>query len=276
MIYKITADSASNVHKLDKIDFSNVPLKIITDVKEYVDDKSLNIVEMIKDLKSYKGRSSTACPSIGEWLESFGEADRVFAVTITSNLSGSYAAALEAKKIYEENNPYKKVCVVDTLSAGGEMQLIVEKIQEFICEGMDFEAICEKIEEYKKKTHLVFSLESLKNLANNGRVSHLVAAAAGVLGIRVVGRASSVGTLEPMHKVRGEKKAIETLYSEMKNNGFIGGKVCLTHCFNENAAQTLKNIIMKDFPKCDISVVQMNGLCTFYAEQGGMLIGFEG
>lgn len=276
MTYKIAADSASNMNELEKVDFSIVPLKISTDEREYVDDANIDTADMINYLKSYKGRSGTACPSIGEWIESFGDADRVFAVTITSGLSGSYAAAIEAKKIYEENNPSKKVYVVDTLSAGGEMQVIVEKIRDFIVEGLDFEVICEKIEEYKKKTHLVFSLESLRNLANNGRVSHLTAAAVGVLGIRVVGKASAEGTLEPIHKVRGEKKAIETLYAEMKNNGFCGGRACVTHCFNENMAQAMKDIILKNYPKCDVNVVQMTGLCSFYAEKGGVLIGFEG
>ena len=49
---------------------------------------------------------------------------------------------------------------------------------------------------------LIFVLQSLKNFANNGRVSPAVAKIAGIMGICIIGKASDVGTLEPIHKCR--------------------------------------------------------------------------
>lgn len=57
-----------------------------------------------------------------------------------------------------------------------------------------------------EKNQTVFALKSLHNLAQNGRVSKVVAAAAGVLGISVFGTASQEGTLEPSAKCRGRKR----------------------------------------------------------------------
>ena len=124
-------------------------------------------------------------------------------------------------------------------------------------------------------THLSFSLESLTNLARNGRVNPAVAKIAGVLGIRVVGVASDVGTLEPLHKIRGEKKALEALYQDMKDRGYKGGKVRIANCFNEPAGQTLEGLIRAQFPQAEVSHEKCGGLCSFYAEKGGLLVGYE-
>ena len=277
MTMKIVTDSSCNMFSLKHIAFESVPMKIRTDNKEYIDDINLDREAMVNDLLKYKGKSGTACPSVGEWLDAFGDSDMVFAVTITSNLSGSYNSAMDAKHLFEETYPEKKIHIVDSLSTGPEQDLIVEKLEELMLAGKSFEEIVEEINEYKRSTHLLFSLESLKNLANNGRVSPVVAAMAGILGIRLVGKASDEGTLEPMHKCRGEKKALETMISEMMNSkGYKGGKVVIGHGLNPNAAETLKTMILSRFPNADITIREHAGLDCFYAEKGGVLLGFEG
>ena len=113
-----------------------------------------------------------------------------------------------AKTAYEETYPDRKVYVFDSLSTGPEMALIIDKFKELIVSGVEFEEACEQIEVYSKSTGLIFMLESMRNLANNGRVSPLTAKMAGVLGIRVVGKASDKGELETLNKSRGEAKAL--------------------------------------------------------------------
>lgn len=275
MKFKIVSDSSSNVLALPGISFASVPLKINTSVAEYVDDENLNVERMVAEIKETKGKSGTSCPNINDWLQAFEGADHIFAVTITSNLSGSCTAALQAKEEYEAQHPGTNVHVIDTLSTGPEMRLIMEKLKQLIEEKLSFEQIKEAIGSYMKKTHLLFSLESLTNLARNGRVNPAVAKIAGVLGIRVVGKASDVGTLQQLYKCRGEKKALETLFEEMKRMGFQGGKTRISHCFNPEAAAKLKACIVSVFPKSDVRIEPTGGLCSFYAERGGLLIGFE-
>ena len=272
---KIVADSSSDVANFNELNFCSAPLKIITSVKEYIDDDKLNVEGMVDDLLKYSGKSSTACPSPEDWLSAFGDSEYVFCVTITSNLSGSYNSACTAKGLYEEEYPERKVYVVDSLSTGPEMQLIIEKIAECVKADMEFTQVCDAIKEYCKHTGLLFMLESMKNLANNGRVSPLVAKAVGLLGIRIVGKASDVGTLEVMEKCRGEKKALPAIVDNMKKIGFKGGKVIINHCFNPAAAENLKELIVSQFPNTDIIIGQNRGLCSFYAEKGGLLVGFE-
>lgn len=276
MKIKIITDSAANMLDMDGIDFESVPLRIVTDEKEYVDNSTLDVEQMVDELSVYKGRSGSACPGVGDWLDAFEGYDEVYCVTIISTLSGSYNSAMTAKHQYEEEHPGKKVFVLDSYSAGPEMRLHVEKLKELVHAGKAFDTICKEIKEYKEKhTALIFSLESLHNLANNGRVKPAVAKIAGMLGIRMVGDVSEDGQLHPTDKCRGEKKALLTIFKNMKSMGYKGGKLIIDHCYNENAARLLKEAVKAEFQNAKVVVAKTRALCSFYAEKGGLMIGFE-
>jgi len=275
MKIRIVADSSANLNTDLGRKLISVPLKITAGEKTFIDDENLDIKEMADHLASYNGKSGSACPGTGEWMEAFGDADWVFVITITSNLSGSYNAARVAMEEYLEEHPECKIHIFDSLSTGPELKLIVEKIEELAADGLEFDAICENVHEYMKTTYLEFNLKSLRNLANNGRVSPAVAKLAGMIGLHLVGKASEVGTLEPTDKVRGEKKAISTIYKNMKELGYKGGKVRIDHCMNIPAAEKLAEIIREDYPQADVVIDMVGGLCCFYAEVGGLMIGFE-
>lgn len=274
MIYKLVCDSSSNIHEFENIDYKSVPLKIVTAKKEYVDDINLDVEKMVNEVKETKGKSGTSCPNIGEWLSAFEGGDVVFAITITSRLSGSYSSAEEAAKIYMEAHPEAKVFVVDSLSTGPEMLLLMEHIRNLMLSEKSFEEIRDSVTEYQKHTNLFFSLESLTNLARNGRVNPAVAKIAGVLGIRVFGAATE-GVLDPISKIRGEAKTLDAMFAEMKKRGFSGGKVRIDHCLNPEGAKSLAEKILSEFPDCDLKIGVNKGLCSFYAERGGILTGFE-
>lgn len=276
MDIRIVVDSSANMLSLEGVPFRVVPLKIVNDQREYVDDASLDVPEMVGELSAYKGKTGTSCPNVGEWLEAFGDAEGVFTVAITSNLSGAHNAALQAAEVYMEEHPGRRVCCLDSLSTGPEMELIALRLRELIQEGLDFDTIERKIRDYMNRTHLLFMLESVENLAKNGRVNPLVAKAVGILGIRIVGKASDVGTLQQLHKCRGEKKGLDALMQEMSDLGFVGGRVSIAHVCNEALGYTVRERILERWPTADVQVTPTRGLCSFYAERGGVLVGFEG
>jgi DegV family protein with EDD domain len=273
--FKIVTDSSANLLAIQQPAFAFAPLKIIAAEREFVDDSNLNVEEMVAFFDSYKGKSKTSCPNPGDWLEAFGGADDIFCVTITSGLSGSYNAACVAKEMYETENPGKRVFVIDSLSAGPELVLIIEKLQEWIAAGKIYEEICQEIGQYTQKTGLLFALASLQNFAANGRVPMAVAKVAGILGIRIVGKASEQGTLQPLDKSRGEAKALKKILEYLTADGFRQGKVRIAHCANESAAQTLAQMIQETFPQADVQIAKCLGLCSYYAEKGGLLVGYE-
>lgn len=158
---------------------------------------------------------------------------RAIILTLTSGMSGSYSSALQTKAMYEEKNPTSKVIVVDTRSAGPELTVILHGIEDMIKGKVRFVDLEEKIAQYRTQTHLLFVLQSLHNLALNGRVSNAVAKVAGMLNIKIVGTASKDGKLEPLGKVRGMKRAIKDLVKKMKEMNYQGGEVIIDHCENQ-------------------------------------------
>ncbi len=274
MIRKLITDSSSDLNSTSGIELSAVPLKIMTAEREYIDNEDLDSTKMLEELKRYKGKSHSSCPNPDDYLTAFEGADEVFCVTITSGLSGSFNSANTAAKAFEEKGG--KALVIDSLSAGPECALIAEKLRQLMDDGKSFDQIKNEIGAYTKTTHLSFALQSLTNLARNGRVNPLVAKLCGVLGIRVVGVASEKGTLEMTGKARGEKNALDHIFSDMKNRGYKGGRVRIHHAGNERAARALEALILNEFSQASVTIRHTCGLCSFYAEEGGLLVGYEG
>lgn len=272
---KIVADSSCDIWELNGVDFAVAPMTISTDNKHYVDNQELDVRLMSEDLAKYKGISHTACPSVGSWLDCYEGYDEVFVVTLTGAMSGTYNSAMTAKGIYEEKNENVKVHVFDSLSTGPEMRLLIEKLKEMIEEDLTFEEIVEKGQDYLNHTRLFFALKSLHNFAMNGRVSKAVASAIGVLNISIFATASEEGTIQQISKCRGEKKVVKSMIEHLENAGYHGGKVRISHADNLKLAHNVRDKILELYPNADIIVYPMGGLCTYYAEKGGLLVGCE-
>ena len=274
MNYKIVSDSASNLLQGTQW-YQSVPLKILGQ-QEYIDDGSQDVAEMVHHLKHFKGKSSSSCPNVSDWLDAFEGHQCIFAVTITQRLSGSYNAAVQAANTYREEHPDARIYVIDSMAAGPEMAMIVDKIRTLMDQGLDPDQVMEQVKDYQSHLYTLFCLESLTNLARNGRVNPTVAKLAGVLGIRVCGEAQQ-GQIVPIHKARGAKKALNTLVEMIVERGFQDG--CLlrvAHCFAPETAQALGDAILEKFPNARFQMETTGVLCSYYAEQGGLMIGFEG
>ena len=275
-MFKIVSDSSSNVFSIPDVPYATTPLKINANGKEYIDTPQLDLPGMLADLRAFKGRSGSSCPNTGEWLDAFAGAQQVFGVTISKNLSGSYSAAMEAARQFTEEDPTRKVHIFDSMSAGPELAMLIDKLRSLIAEKLDFETVRKRAQEYHDRLHTLFCLRSLTNLARNGRVSPAVAKLAGVLGIRVVGAAEN-GQLAPAHKPRGEKKALQALLNMMQERGLENGSlVRIAHCYTPDSANALKELVQESFPLCRFIVEPTTALCSYYAEEGGLIIGFEG
>ena len=276
MRYQIVSDSSSNIFRMEGVNYTTVPMKIVAGEKEYIDTLGLDVHGMVADLKAHKGKSGSSCPNAQEWLEAFGDADMVFGVTISRNLSGSYNAAEAAAREFAEAHPDSRIHIFDTLSAGPEMAMVIEKIAELVGKGLSFEEIVAGARAYQNHTHILFCLESMNNLARNGRVKPAVAKIASVLGIRACGDAQN-GQIVPTQKPRGQKKATEVLANMIRERGFSNDSwLRIAHCFGEAQARLLIDAVKKDFPKARYTIEPTTALCSFYAEEGGLMIAMEG
>ena len=279
MTWKIVADSGCDYRQLPTpaidTEFVSVPLTIQIEDQVFIDDASLDIDQMMEAMYACPHASKSACPSPDDYIRSFEGAKNIFVVTITGTLSGSYNSARLAKNIYLEEHPDTNIHIIDSLSAGGQVDLFVEKINELIDQGLSFEEVVEAITAYQVKTKLLFVLAKVDNLVKNGRLSKLIGTVVGLLNIRMVGEASETGTLELLQKARGAKKSLQSAYEELIKAGYAGGRIVMAHRSNDKFCQQLSERVRETFPQADIKVLPTSGLCSFYAEEGGLLMGYE-
>lgn len=273
---KLIVDSSSNDRTSTDNDITVVPLTLTISGENFVDNQELNIDYFIEKMAKNKEEGKTSCPSIDAWLNALEGSKRAIIITVTSGLSGCYDSAFQAKNIYEKDNPDSSIIVVDSLSAGPELSVILSKIKKLIKDGIAFEDLENKIKEIQQHTHLLAILQSLHNLSLNGRVSPAVAKVAQLLKIAIVGKASDEGKLEPISKARGMQRAIKEVIKRMQEMDYSGGEVIIDHCNNAKDAQLLKEKLRDLYPSAQITIRSMCGLCTFYAEDGGLMIGFVG
>ena len=273
--FKLIVDSSSNMVNDPAHNVEVVPLTISFGGKDYIDDQNLNIQEFLSDMNKNQVAGKTTCPSIQAWLDALEGTEKAIIVTMTSGMSGTFSSALQAKNMYEEKHPSSQIIVVDSRSAGPELTIVLHGIEKMIQGDIRFVDLEEEIAEFRMHTHLLFILQSLHNLSLNGRVSPTVAKIAGLLKINLIGTASKDGKLEPLTKARGMKKAIRELLKYMKDDNYHGGEVIIDHCGNERDAETIKEKLQAEYPDAQITIRPMHGLCSFYAEEGGLMIGFN-
>ena len=272
---KLIIDSSSNMKSDPDHNVEVVPLTISFGGKDYIDDQNLNIREFLNDMNQNQVAGKTTCPSIQAWLNALEGTEKAIIITMTSGMSGTFSSALQAKTMYEEKHPTSQIIVVDSRSAGPELTIVLHGIEKMIQGDIRFVDLEEVIAKFRMRTHLLFILQSLHNLSLNGRVSPVAAKVAGLLKINLIGTASKEGKLEPLTKARGMKKSMRELLKYMKDDNYHGGEVIIDHCENEKDAEIIKDKILAEYPDAQVTIRPMRGLCSFYAEEGGIMVGFH-
>ena len=272
---KLIIDSSSNMKSDPDHNVEVVPLTISFGGKDYIDDQNLNIREFLNDMNQNQIAGKTTCPSSQAWLKALDGTEKANNRTVPSGMSGTFSSALQAKTMYEEKHPTSQIIVVDSRSAGPELTIVLHGIEKMIQGDIRFVDLEEVIAKFRMRTHLLFILQSLHNLSLNGRVSPVVAKVAGLLKINLIGTASKEGKLEPLTKARGMKKAMRELLKYMKDDNYHGGEVIIDHCENEKDAEIIKDKILAEYPDAQVTIRPMRGLCSFYAEEGGIMVGFH-
>lgn len=281
MNYKIIGDSSCDVTEAMKKDhhIAIAPLSLALDGVEYIDDDSLNLDAYLTKVNASKNTPKSACPSISDYTSLFaGEHDWTFVVTLSSELSGSYNSAMNAKELFMEENPGKKVHVVDSkMAASGEV-MIALKLSEMLDSGMSFEEVVPAIETYRDELQLLFVLDKIDTLEKNGRLSMMKAKIVRALNLKLILKAADDGNIDLFDKARGTKKALKKMVAAMgdiqdMNENTI---VCIAHCQVRERAEEVKALVMASYPKTkEVIIVPTKGLSSTYANTGGIIVTFK-
>lgn len=277
MSYKIVVDSCCELPKELKKDsrFEIVPLTLIVgEDYEKPDDENFNQREFLDAVAACPKCPKSACPSPERYMEAYrSDAEHIYAVTLSSQLSGSYNSAVLGKNLYHDTYGKKDIYVVDSRSAScGETQLAY-RIMELEEAGLSFEEITEKIEQYVRELHTYFVLETLETLRKNGRLSRVKAFVASTLNIKPL-MAGDNGSIVQLGQGIGMKKAlaklVDTAVSDVRNAP--ERRLMISHCNNPAAAESVRKSIEEKIEVKEVVVMDTAGISSMYANDGGVIV----
>ena len=276
MKYKICVDSSSNLVNSyindEKIGFKVIPLTIRVGKKEFVDDDTLNVASMLKEVEETKEQCSSSCPSPNDFLDNYAGADHVICITISKKLSGSFNSACVARDMSENKD---NIFVIDSKLTAGAMRLLVNKAYELCKKDIDFDEIKAELTKYRDSLQLLFVLDKFDNLVRNGRMSKVTAFIAQLAAIKPLCYGDD-GEIKVKEKIRTFKGVLKRL---VHNIGVMcpvtKGRTCvISHTDNKESALLLKTLIEQEYEFDKIILDENRGLCSFYALRGGLLVSF--
>ena len=278
MSFHIVCDSCTDLTEEDlkKGCYTLVPLTLLVGGEEIIDDETFDQADFLAKVAASKESVKSACPAPESYMEAYSKADDIYVVTLSAELSGSYNSAVLGKNLYEEENGTKNIHVVNSRGAATTQVLIARKLNEYASQGMPFEEVVDKIEEYTTSLRTYFVLETLEVLRKNGRLSRLSATIASALNIKPVMIGTRDGVIQKAAQARGMKKALAKMVEHMGSEGrdLTRRQFVISHCNCYERAVYVKELIKKHLHAEDVDIVDTKGVSSLYACDGGIIVSY--
>jgi len=177
---------------------------------------------------------------------------------------------------FKEKFPGSFVHVFDTKTASAGETLVAMKVKQLIEDNLNASEVIEQTNKYISKLRTFFILDSLDNLAKNGRITNFKAILANIMHIVPIMGEDGKGNIVLKEQVRGKKRAFTRLVDmiEEYNIDFENTILGITHVNCLEKAENLRDEIKARYPFKDIKIFESSGLSTVYADDGGIVIAF--
>lgn len=277
MSYKIIIDSCGELLDEWKKDehFESVALTLNVGGESIIDDETFDQADFLKKVAASPECPKSACPSPERYMKTFDcDADHIYAVTLSAELSGSYNSAVLGRNLLEEEKPGRKIHIFNSKSASIGQTLIGMKIQECEEAGYSFEKVIETVDEYIAGQHTFFVLDNLETLRKNGRLSKVKALVASALKIKPVMGSTDEGNICQLDQARGINKALVKMAGQIaeKTQNSEEKVLAISHCNCHERAILLKNALQEKMPLKNIVVLDTAGVSSMYANDGGVIV----
>ena len=277
MSYKVVIDSCGELLDEWKQDprFESVALTLSVDGVNIIDDETFDQADFLKRVAECPECPKSACPSPERYMRAFDcEAEHVYAVTLSAELSGSYNSAVLGKNLLQEDHPDRQIHIFNSKSASVGQTLIAMKIQECEEAGLPFEQVIETVDAYIEQQHTFFVLDNLETLRKNGRLSKVKALVASALKIKPVMGSTEEGAICQLDQARGMNKALVKMAQAIVEKTADSGQktLAISHCNCHERAILLKNALEERMPMKRIVILDTAGVSSMYANDGGVIV----
>ena len=277
MSYKVIVDSCGELTEEMKAsgNFETASLTMEVGGVRIMDDASFDQADFLRRIAECPESPKSSCPSPEDYMEKYRcEAERVYAVTLTAELSGSYNSAVLAKNLYIEEYGDKNIHVFNSRSASIGETLIAMKVQECEAAGMTFEQVVETVERYIDGQHTYFVLENLDTLRKNGRLTGIKSLVAGALNIKPVMAATPEGTICQIGQARGIKKALAKMVDQIAEETLEAEEkiLAISNCNCRERAREVERMLLAKMKVKASFVIDTAGISSMYANDGGIIV----
>lgn len=277
MSYKVVVDSCGELTEGMKQSgkVESIPLSIQIENENIIDDDTFNQKEFLHKVAESQECPKSSCPSPERYMKSYKcHADRIYVVTLSAELSGSYNSAVLGKSIYKEEYGEKKIHIFNSRSASVGETLIVKKIMECEEKGLSFENVIEAVDSYIEEQNTYFVLETLETLKKNGRLTGVKALVASALNIKPVMAATPQGTICQLGKSRGINKALAKMVDFVMEQVESAEEktLAISHCNCYERAVSVKKMLEERGKFKEIIILDTKGISTMYASDGGIIV----
>lgn len=277
MEYRIIVDSCGELTDEMKMSgkFESASLTMEVDGVQIIDDETFDQADFLKRVAASPECPKSSCPSPERYMELYHcEAEHVYAVTLSSELSGSYNSAELGKKLYEEEYGEKQIHVFNSRSASVGETLIGLKIQECEEKGMSFEEVVSCVDTYIEEQHTYFVLENLDTLRKNGRLSGIKSLVATALNIKPVMGSTPVGSICQLGQGRGMKKALVKMADHVALDAIRPEEkiLAIAHCNCPERAAEMERLLRDRLKFKNCFIVDTAGISSMYANDGGIIV----
>ncbi len=277
MSYKIILDSCGELPEEYKKDphFEHVPLELHVGDYRTWDDETFDQADFLKRVAECPTCPKSACPSPERYMQSYdADADDIYVVTLSGNLSGSYNSANVARGMFLEKDPQKNIFICDSCSASVGQTQIALYIHALAQKGLPFAEIKEKAKAFRDDLDTYFILDNLETLRKNGRLSKVKAFVASSLSIKPVMGATDDGNIIQRGQAIGMKKAMqkmaELIASEKPDSE--NRMVMISHCNCLERAEKFKEVLLSKIKCKDVMILDTAGISSMYANDGGFIV----
>ncbi len=277
MSYKVIVDSCGELTEEMKAsgNFETASLTMEVGGVRIIDDASFDQADFLKRVAECPESPKSSCPSPEDYMEKYRcEAERVYAVTLTAELSGSYNSAVLAKNLYIEEYGEKNIHVFNSRSASIGETLIAMKVQECEETGMTFEQVVDTVERYIDGQHTYFVLENLDTLRKNGRLTGIKSLVAGALNIKPVMAATPEGTICQIGQARGIKKALAKMADQIAEETHEAEEkiLAISNCNCRERAREVERMLLAKMKVKASFIIDTAGISSMYANDGGIIV----
>ena len=232
-----------------------VPLYVNFGAESLRDGLDIDPAEFYARLRNSPDFPTTSQPTPGDFLACYQELrayERIFSLHVSARVSGTFASAETAAA----ELGHGIVRAIDTETASASIAMLALAIQRRLERGTSEEEVDGLVERYRRERGLLFTVDTLEFLQRGGRIGKAAAFAGTLLNVKPI-LSIREGEVEPVKRVRGERKAFAELAAALENETADepAYRLAVAHAAAPERAAELEALVRERRPDADLELV---------------------